>query len=100
MSIDLDAIRAREAAATPGPWFDDGQEIYTESEHDWVAETLDIDNPKSTAANAQFIAHAREDIPGLLAEVDRLRAELAAADLVTSSMRLAIDEADAEENAR
>lgn len=29
--------------------------------------------------DAQFLAHAREDVPALLAEVDRLRAELAAA---------------------
>ena len=47
-TLDLDAIRARVEAATQGPW-----------EHEpWA-----------------FIAHARTDIPALLAEVDRLTTE-------------------------
>ena len=36
----------------------------------------DRDNAQS-ADDAEFIAHAREDVPALLAEVDRLRTELA-----------------------
>lgn len=46
----LDAIRARVEAATPGPW--------------------------QVIATAGFIASAREDVSALLAEVERLRAEL------------------------
>jgi len=50
-ALDLDAIRARVDAATEGPW----------------------------EASHEFAAHARTDIPALLAEVERLRAERDAA---------------------
>lgn len=52
--LDLDAIEARVAAASPGPWVITG------------------DNPCSNG-DGPFIAHAREDVPALLAEVRRLR---------------------------
>lgn len=74
----LAAIEARAAKATPGPW--------TATEHakfwqldaafDAVATTALCFAPE-TAANAAFIAHARADIPRLLAEVRRLREALA-----------------------
>lgn len=50
----LAEIKARAEAATSGPW-DDGC---------------------SHAVNGEFIAHARQDIPDLVAEVERLRAAL------------------------
>ena len=72
----LDAIQRRVGSATEGPWAhwrgwnqwdncikgDSDEGMYT------VAEVI------SEAGNAQFIAHTREDIPALLAEVERLRA--------------------------
>jgi hypothetical protein len=74
----LAAIRAREAAAFRGPWYTDSL-----TEHDgsvsvgvatqddtWIIELSDI-----AAADAEFIAAARSDVPALLAEVERLRAE-------------------------
>ena len=83
----LDAIASRSTAAERGPWvvlnggdnetptFIDGPEGdvlirdwwgsgYLRDEYVWVKEP-----------NAEFIAHAREDIPALLAEIDRLRGE-------------------------
>lgn len=72
MTVDqrarLDAIRARERAATKGPW----SEITTNSEERmyiwargyWLATMHGAWFPM--APNAEFIAHARSDIPFLL----------------------------------
>lgn len=88
---ELDAIRARAAAATAGPWRpheEDGSNCVWREElpaastcimsHGTafalgvaVAATPDPNNEDAT-----FIAHAREDVPALLAEVDTLRAAL------------------------
>ncbi|MEU4570812.1 hypothetical protein [Micromonospora sp. NPDC023956] len=98
-ALDLNAIRRRAQAATPGPWgVGNGTNVvrglevtgrgsYTciqsvaemVDEYDregWGhAEFVEVD-PED---DAEFIAHARTDIPALLAEVDRLRAEVAEA---------------------
>lgn len=50
-----------------------GQIDNDRTHRDWGA---DQDNQQS-ADDAEFIAHAREDVPALLAEVDRLRARVA-----------------------
>ena len=80
---DLDAIRARCDAATPGPWgFSRDEERYL------LDETTDVVGevaPGSTGAaitvfavatgaleDADFIARARTDIPALLAYVEEL----------------------------
>ncbi len=82
-------IKARCEAATEGPWAWDGGEGDVRvgiacDEHDapisgyivdgenaaYAEEVCWIENDSS--ANAEFIAHAREDIPTLLAEVERL----------------------------
>ena len=52
----LAEIKAREQAATPGPWPRDGT-IFT----------------ANGINNCEFIYYARADIPALLAEVERLR---------------------------
>lgn len=77
--LDLDAIGARAEAAAPGPWVvfgdasvvapgpgygdDDLLHIYDEGGHG--------------SDEATFIAHARTDVPALVAEVRRLRALVA-----------------------
>ena len=73
----LDAIQARLDDATSGPWgcygdgahevFDAGE--YSDGDQGEVVAAV-IDKP----SDAVFIAHAREDVPALLAEVERLRA--------------------------
>ena len=97
----LDEIQARANAATRGPWgFYDGDNYAEvaadmqvtspgscnyrervarlEDEDYWDDQAHDGDDeeraPEQMAANAAFIAHAREDVPALLAEVRRLRA--------------------------
>lgn len=75
---DLDAIRARVEAATPGPWFAWSRGV------GWLI-GLDPDANQcipggfrtdiAREADAEFIAHARTDVPALLAEVEQLRAQ-------------------------
>ena len=78
-------IRHRAAAATPGPWHlehsPDSYGCVTIGDYGWVAPgpatpEYDVDSDQGRS-DAEFIAHAREDLPALLAEVDRLRTELA-----------------------
>jgi hypothetical protein len=84
---ERDAIRARAEAATPGPWDwygygETGRTLYLDNSpyHDLnVLKTTDDWPP--TDADAEFIAHARSDVPALLdaldaaeAEIERLRA--------------------------
>ncbi|MEV7364292.1 hypothetical protein [Streptomyces sp. NPDC091299] len=99
--LDLDEIEARANAATKGPWgFYDGDNYadvaadlqmtsrssYTyrekvarlEDEDYWDDPAHENDDEsrasEQMAANARFIAAAREDVPALVAEVRRLRA--------------------------
>jgi hypothetical protein len=79
MAIDLNAIRKRAEAATEGPWttFDDVQYIArrTVYEYDeWTESNVDVIADCSHMHDATFIAHARQDVPALVAEVERLRA--------------------------
>ena len=81
-------IRARAEAATPGPWVDrlrdfEGVDGYGLESHPTVeanGKTVcifyerEIDD-ENDDADAAFIAAAREDVPALLAEVERLRAK-------------------------
>lgn len=87
--IDLEAIKARARAATVGPWLTHemprngtvfvgpgkpgslSQIVYA------TAENMDDLTPEAAhreRSNAEFIAHARDDLPVLIAEVERLRA--------------------------
>ena len=88
---DLEAIRGRAEKATPGPW------VVQNGCSWWRIGTLDRDGavlcptkhprdgqPDLTAGrgedlqdNLDFIAHAREDIPALCDEVERVRARCA-----------------------
>ena len=102
--LDLVAIRKRAEAATPGPWYvrlldddwamnltavstqpgADGHEQWPEfDESTMVAATL-VQHPRYVDVtdehwdeNADFIAHARQDIPALVAEVEGLRKRVA-----------------------
>ena len=67
MSPDqLAAIRARRDAATPGPWRKDHTDATTISAlGHFIGETL-------RDADAEFVAHARQDVDDLLDYVDEL----------------------------
>ena len=74
----LDAIRGRVTAATHGPWchwsgWDQRDNCVKSDSREDMHTVADV---IPEADDAQFIAHAREDVPALLAEVERLRARL------------------------
>jgi len=71
--IDLEAIKARCEAATPGPW-----EIKDRGHFAYMSGPRHVGvGGRWLPADAAFISHAREDVPALIAEVERLRAEVA-----------------------
>ena len=85
-TLDLAAIRERAEAATPGPWewqppSGEAWPIADESllspgtgEYVLVGWGYDASGIDGETADREFIAHAREDIPALLDEIDRLNA--------------------------
>lgn len=77
--LDLDAIEARANAATEGPWMRTYPHVIEGFEGNQYSVVVD-DDPDETPGvirpeDSAFIAHAREDVPALLAEVRRLRDE-------------------------
>ena len=75
----LASIRERAEAATEGPWlqgrekvrYESAREVYTE--RDPSRTSRDVCRADEADEDAEFIAHAREDVPALLAEVERLQ---------------------------
>ena len=77
----LDAIQRRADAATPGPWISERHDLTL-----YVANTTGELDPINLGyvgnrpeRNAEFIAHARTDVPDLLALVREQAAKLEAA---------------------
>lgn len=71
----LEAIRKRAEKATPGRWnkeYGYGKRIRASNSIPVIDEQVGI----RTEADAEFIANAREDIPKLLAEVERLQSQV------------------------
>jgi hypothetical protein len=79
--LDVEAIALRAAAATPGPWHQPHGDFGCARQGDfgWVTPgpgpEYDSDTEQGMA-DAEFVAHARTDVPALLAEVARLTGEL------------------------
>ncbi|UYZ12187.1 hypothetical protein A6764_00045 [Brevibacillus sp. WF146] len=80
---ELTAIRERAEKATPGPWLWSGAKVLNGKymfvpQGSYLADTLITfgDTYENGGYDAEFIAHAREDIPRLLAEIERLRTAL------------------------
>lgn len=84
---ELEAIKARAEAATPGPWFyDPDNDVRTEAGS--IYETHGAFGRYKTDcltsgngsyfnhSDGEFIAHARQDVPALVAEVEKLRGEV------------------------
>lgn len=73
----LKAIRDRCEAATAGPWksYIEGRDH--ESGSSFIRTSgEDIELSGATDADQDFIAHARQDVPQLVDEVERLRGRL------------------------
>lgn len=77
----LNAIKERAEKATPGPWVARGLNVL-----DYARVEVDINDYESKIvvkstnnSDIKFIAHAREDIPQLVAEVERMQSLLSGA---------------------
>lgn len=77
----LESIKERAEMATSGPWFK-GAERYVESnirdtdDGEWTADNIAETNTNNPF-DAEFIAHARDDVPELVATVEKLYERLA-----------------------
>ena len=75
----LAIIQSRADAATPGPWVNDGDVVQDLSqarqtgEHEWNRMGI-IAEEHVRAEDADFIAHARTDVPNLVAAVEAVLA--------------------------
>jgi hypothetical protein len=89
--LDLSAIRARLAVATPGPWWVEPEQALPATYNDvadaYIAygvqgdpmQTYDLYESYNLPDYA-FLAAAREDVPALLDEIERLTVALATAE--------------------
>lgn len=75
---ELEEIKSRCAAASPSPWvsYIEGRDHTSGSDFIMVGSGTDrledIELIGATKADQDFIAHARQDIPRLIAEIERL----------------------------
>jgi hypothetical protein len=83
MTIDLDAIKARLEGVTEGPW-EIGKWGNRDQSKDWDhyvdGPEMGYDSDFRFFVDARFIAAARTDIPALVAEVEKMREALEAAE--------------------
>ncbi|HSM93430.1 MAG TPA: hypothetical protein VLT47_11140 [Anaeromyxobacteraceae bacterium] len=91
-AVDVAAIEARCKAATPGPWIARPEDTESQGEA-WHGEYRVFfpdgeDTNVLYMSDAAFIAHARTDVPALLAEVASLRARLDTAERERDEARL------------
>lgn len=74
----LAEIEARVKAATEGPWHCDGELVRLHDDGDeWDVLSRKDFQISQIGLNAKFIAHARTDVPDLIAEVRRLNTRIA-----------------------
>jgi hypothetical protein len=79
---ELNAMKARINATTPGPWtsFVEGRDltsgdsfIQTATQDIYISAGDYVCGGGHSSADQDFIAHARQDMPRLIAEIERLR---------------------------
>ena len=88
---DLDAIRARCDAATPGPWTYDETGYVDIGLPRSRSIAIGIENDATAKSDGDFIAHARTDIPALLAYVADLEERCRAHEAMRSDIARALD---------
>lgn len=87
-SEQLNAIKERAEKATPGPWELDTDDngIWNEGGRNYLGSV------NLSITDAEFIAHAREDIPQLVAEVERLQKRLSECESLLSEAHDVLDD--------
>lgn len=106
MTIDLDKLKALAEAATPGPWAictapdTNNRQAVCDHNFEYIArtDTYSIHPDESCEANAAFIAAARNAVPELVDEVERLRDRLRAVEAQNDALGNA-NEAHVQRNA-
>jgi hypothetical protein len=70
---DLEQVRARAAAASDGPWQRHGSDVWTAGSSTPLFTGRDgsAEARQQADADAEFVAHARQDVVDLLALVDK-----------------------------
>lgn len=69
--MDTDAIRRRMNEATPGPWVRHGSNVRASDQPLFRGRDGSSEIREQADRDAEFVAHAREDIAALLAALDR-----------------------------
>lgn len=94
--LDLQAIRERADAATKGPWRADLDRLAVRSDDDGWPIVLDVrlgdDDAPQACSDVEFIAAARSDVPALLDEVERLRANWGPIEQMFADAASSVDE--------
>ena len=75
-TLDLDAIEARASAATPGPWKRTGVNVWAWFNDQVYTIMRGFTDRPSPVHDQNFIAHARTDVPALIAAVRERDAEI------------------------
>ncbi|GAA3566147.1 hypothetical protein GCM10022197_22510 [Microlunatus spumicola] len=75
LAVGVEAIRARLGRATPGPWYAASDRLLAVHAGDAETAARPVAEGVGTAADADLIAHAREDLERLLARVGELEGE-------------------------
>ncbi len=81
-ALDLAAIKARYAFLGEQPWRVGrkvGRTLYRQARKSGPSDIDNLIGVVDSEDDAEFIAHARTDVPALVAEVERLRSDLAIA---------------------
>jgi len=88
----LNAIKERVANATPGPWLVEESRYEGRFNAASADENYDLPACLMGIEDTDFLTHAREDVPALVAEVERLNKELNKLNI--KSMDLVVDKAN------
>lgn len=72
----LNAIKERVAKATPGPWLVEESRYEGRFNAASADENYDLPACLMGIEDAEFVTHSREDVPALVAEVERLHQAL------------------------
>lgn len=89
---ELKAIEERAEKATPGPWISEGSQIARRvSSKISVNDHMIVRDGGMWSENEKFIAHARTDIPALLAHIRAVEAERDAMRFTAESLLAAFD---------
>lgn len=94
MAIDLEAIKTRLAAATPGAWAVSNRCFIVAGLGDVIVSTQSHPYQKRMDEDLALIAHTPTDIDALLAEVKALRTENTALRTLVGEMAAAVKAGD------